>query len=85
MKTTSEALPDHRGPDNEHPLMTLVRGWDWFWFYPADPTTLGLMRISAGLLVVYIHLAYCLGLMGYLGKESWVGNDPANPQTDVIG
>jgi len=29
------------------------RGWADFWFRPADPTTLGFIRIATGLLVLY--------------------------------
>src|SRR5262245_7129561 len=39
-------------------LRNACAGWDRFWFQPANPTTLGLIRICAGLLIFYIHLAY---------------------------
>ena len=29
--------------------------WKGFWFRPADPTTLGFIRICTGLLVLYIQ------------------------------
>lgn len=56
------------------PLGRAVRAVDRFLFQPADPTTLGLMRISVGLVVLYIHLVYCVGLEGYLGPNTWVVN-----------
>lgn len=63
-----------RGEGDGNPLMFLVRGWDRFFFRPADPTTLGLMRICAGILVLYVHLVYCIGLMGYIGPDTWILN-----------
>ena len=29
-----------------------IKAWDRFWFRPADPTTLGLIRILAGLMLL---------------------------------
>ena len=45
--------------------------WVAFWFPAADPTTLGFVRISTGLLVLYIHLAYCVDLQQFFGKQGW--------------
>src|SRR5439155_22444327 len=45
--------------------------WKDFWFRPADPTTLGFIRITTGLLVLYIHLAYSLDLQAFFGKHGW--------------
>ncbi|HEX4610249.1 MAG TPA: hypothetical protein VH092_18805 [Urbifossiella sp.] len=49
------------------------RRWAAFWFTPTDPTTLGFMRLVTGLLVLYIHLAYCLDFRGFFGKYGWYG------------
>jgi hypothetical protein len=49
-----------------------------FWFNPADPTTLGLIRIGAGLVVLYIHLVYFGNLQDYFGKNSWFDVATAN-------
>jgi hypothetical protein len=65
MKTTTE----------EHPLMFAARAVERFFFQPSDPTTLGLMRIAAGIIILYVHLAYCIGLTDYFGKYAWIGND----------
>jgi Vitamin K-dependent gamma-carboxylase len=46
--------------------------WNRFWFAPIDPTGLGFMRICAGLLVLYTHLAYSYDLFSYLGPHSWL-------------
>lgn len=53
-------------------LVRLWDGWNHFWFNPADPTILGLVRICAGMLVLYVHLAYCFDLQGFFGKEAWL-------------
>jgi hypothetical protein len=78
MKTTTahdaHTGPAGRGPEGEHPLMFFFRGVNRFFFQPSDPTTLGLIRISAGLIILYVHLVYCIGLMNYLGPNTWVLN-----------
>src|SRR5579884_4442585 len=53
-------------------LRASVRGWDRFWFHPADPTTLGLIRLCAGLVVLYVHLVYTLDLQDVIGPHAWI-------------
>ena len=48
-------------------LGEVVRGWDRFWFTPADPTTLAFIRVCCGLLVFYVHLTYSWDLFSYVG------------------
>src|ERR1700730_10298901 len=55
-----------------HPLLALGRGWDPSWFTPADPTLLGLLRILGGLVILYVHLAYCADLRELFGAHAWV-------------
>jgi len=43
-----------------------------FWFAPADPTPLGLIRICTGIIVLYMHLVYSTGLQPYFGKNAWM-------------
>ncbi len=50
-------------------------GWDRFWFTPADPTTLGFMRICCGLLVLYTHLAYSYDLLAFFGPDAWLSHE----------
>jgi hypothetical protein len=45
--------------------------WVGFWFPAADPTTLGFVRVTTGLLVLYIHLAYSVDLQQFFGKHGW--------------
>jgi hypothetical protein len=81
MKTTTHE------DTNEHPLMFVARAWERFWFQPTDPTTLGLMRVCVGVIVLYVHLVYCIGLTGYLGPDTWVLNTglTAKPQPGEEG
>jgi hypothetical protein len=60
--------------DDEHPLMFAVRAWDRFFFRPADPTALGLIRITIGIVLLYVHFVYCIGLTNYLGPDAWINN-----------
>ncbi len=53
-----------------HPLSPWQR-WCRFWFPKADPTTLAFIRISTGLLVLYIHLAYSVDLQAFFGEHGW--------------
>jgi hypothetical protein len=59
-------------------LSGIVRGWDRFWFRPADPTTLALVRICCGALTLYIHLCYSWGLLSYVGPDAWLHLSTAN-------
>jgi hypothetical protein len=49
--------------------------WLGFWFKPTDLTTLGAMRICAGLLFTYILLVYAYDLQALLGKHAWVDDE----------
>ena len=49
-----------------------VHAWDRFWFRPADPLSLGVIRILTGLVVLYIHLIYGLSLLDMVGEQAWI-------------
>src|SRR4051812_20082648 len=49
-----------------------------FWFAPADPTTLGFIRVVTGLLVLYVHAAYCFDLRAFFGPDGWYSLDAIN-------
>jgi hypothetical protein len=59
-----------------------VAEWNRFWFKPVDPATLSLIRILAGLMLLYTHLVWSLDLEAFFGssKQSWV-NLPAAQET----
>ncbi len=48
-----------------------LQGWEQFWFKPADPSVLGLIRISCGLIVVYTLIAYSFQLQELMGENAW--------------
>jgi predicted DCC family thiol-disulfide oxidoreductase YuxK len=47
------------------------RGWDAFFFAPADPTALGLIRVATGLLAFWSLLVFGLDLQDYFGSDGW--------------
>lgn len=61
-----------------HPLLAPVHAWNRFWFTPADPTPLGLIRIFAGLFTFYVILAYTVDLQELFGLHAWVDAKTAN-------
>lgn len=54
------------------PLSNFVSSWNWFWFAPRSPLTLGMIRFCAGFVILYIHLVYTLDLHSLVGKNAWV-------------
>ncbi len=50
----------------------LAEGWDRFWFSPADPTLLGLIRVLTGLMLLYTHAVWGLALNDFFGAEPWL-------------
>lgn len=44
-------------------------GWDRFWFQPSSATTLGLLRVFAGAMLLYTHFVWGLGLDKWFGPS----------------
>jgi len=55
----------------------MIRGWDRFWFTPALPHTLALVRIFGGAMLFYTHAVWSLNLNAFLGRESWLNTKTA--------
>lgn len=51
------------------------RGWDRFFFTPADPTTLGLVRILVGVLLLWEFALIGVDLRILLGNDGWIDAD----------
>ena len=68
MKTKVTAAPNVRAGR----LARATAAWSRFWFTPADPTVLGLIRISCGLVIFYTFFAYTFDLDALLGKDAWL-------------
>ena len=49
--------------------------WDAFWFTPADPSLLGLLRVLTGLMLLYTHAVWGLVLGQFFGPSSWLSAD----------
>jgi hypothetical protein len=52
-----------------------VAGWNRFWFTPQDPATLALIRILAGVMLLYTHAIWSLDLAGFFGQPGWLAPD----------
>jgi predicted DCC family thiol-disulfide oxidoreductase YuxK len=52
-------------------LGAVAGGWDRFFFTPADPTALGLIRVATGLLLLRSLWVIGLDLPGFLGSRAW--------------
>jgi len=50
---------------------TARRGWNAFFFTPADPTPLGLIRVVVGLLALWSLIVLGLDLHDYFGSDGW--------------
>jgi hypothetical protein len=59
-------------PTDSTALPGWMRSWERFWFTPADPTVLGLIRILCGLITVYTLAVYGFFLDETMGKDAWV-------------
>jgi hypothetical protein len=53
-------------------LRATDEGWDAFWFTPADPTLLGVIRVLTGLMLLYTHAVWGLVLGDFFGPGGWL-------------
>lgn len=58
-----------------------VDGWNRFWFTPADPAVLGVMRLLAGAIIFYTHLVWGCELRTFFGSE---GVLPADYRAQLV-
>jgi hypothetical protein len=64
-----------------------LRGWDRFWFTPADPATFCLIRLLAGLMLFYTHLVWTIDLEAFFGPAPWLSVEAleaANPSSYAL-
>lgn len=80
--TTPPSTPDRSYFDSfdgfRHLYGRLYGGWQQFWFTPADPATLGLIRLGAGIVTFYVILVYTWDMPQLLGKDAWVSQETIN-------
>ncbi len=56
-------------------IQTTSANWDRFWFTPADPATIGLLRILVGGMILYTHAVWSLNLNAFFGPHAWLNRD----------
>lgn len=59
-------------------LVAVRDGWNAFWFRPADPLPLGVMRVGTGLVFLWVLLVTGPLLPALYGPEAWVDQQTAN-------
>ncbi len=64
--------------DQPNVMQRIWSSWTRFWFTAADPTPLCLMRIVAGLLTLYVHIAYSFDLVAFFGPNGWYDQRESN-------
>jgi len=55
-----------------------LAGVNRFFFQPSDTATLGLIRLCAGFLILYVHAMYSYQLYQLFGKDAWISADVAH-------
>lgn len=53
----------------------VLEAWNRFWFEPADPATLGLIRIFTGAMLFYTHAVWGLDLLAFFGPSGWLSRE----------
>jgi len=61
---------------------TIRDAWNLFWFTPADPATLGAIRIMTGLMLLYTHAVWGLELIPFFGPGGHLSHDFARGMHD---
>ncbi len=56
----------------EDSARAMSEGWDAFWFTPADPTLLGVIRVLTGLMLLYTHAVWGIVLGDFFGPAGWL-------------
>ncbi|MGA8350800.1 MAG: HTTM domain-containing protein [Isosphaeraceae bacterium] len=54
---------------------SLARWWNAFWYTPADPTLLGVVRILTGLMLLYTHAVWGMALDAFFGPTAWLSKE----------
>ncbi|MGI9474490.1 MAG: HTTM domain-containing protein [Rubripirellula sp.] len=59
-----------------------IEAWDNFWFTPRLPHTLAVIRIIAGVMLLYSHLVLATDLSSFLGDHAWINNETSRQLHD---
>ncbi len=60
------------------------QGWNQFWFKPSDPYPLALIRISLGVLLLYLFATFSLDLERFIGPDGLVPSELVSDMRPVI-
>ncbi len=58
-------------------VASLAQAWNLFWYAPADPSLLGLIRVLTGMMLIYTHVVWGLVLDDFFGPTAWISRDLA--------
>src|SRR5205814_1892506 len=73
MKSIKTKVETARTEEPLDSIRTLASGWDRFWFSPSDPTTVGLIRLLSGIVILYVYFCYSFDLLSYVSpREGWL-------------
>lgn len=56
-------------------LSSIADAWNRFWFQPAPPHTLAMIRVLGGAMLFYTHLVWSFDLEAFLGPDAWISRD----------
>jgi hypothetical protein len=56
-------------------IRSVAADWNAFWYTPADPALLGLIRVLTGLMLLYTHAVWGLALADFFGRSSWLSTE----------
>lgn len=59
-----------------------IEAWNCFWFTPRLPHALAVLRIIAGVMLLYSHVVLATDLSSFLGDQAWVNNETARQLHD---
>jgi hypothetical protein len=67
----SKAISAGEHPHSGSWLRDWLEAWDRFWFTPADPLPLALVRIAAGSLLTWASVVWLLDAQAFFGSSGW--------------
>jgi len=69
--TTSGSKPGEGFARRSSWLGDWLEAWNSFWFTPADPLPLALVRICAGALLAWASCVWLLDAEAFFGNDGW--------------
>lgn len=66
------------------PSSALEATWNRFWFEPADPRPLAVVRMLTGMLALALLASYSADLVAWFGPQGMIPADPAADRKSVV-